>query len=66
MVTIQQLFDKSYSEKKEEEIQLLDLNKRSFSASELTIENFPNLKKMNINNVKSLTKLKIVNSNYNC
>jgi len=61
MVTIQQLFDKRYSEKKEEEIQFSDLNERKVSAGELTIKNFPNLKKVNINNVKSLTKLKIIN-----
>src|SRR4051812_11038015 len=61
MVTIQQLFDKKYSEKKEEEIQFLDLNERNISVGELIIENFPNLKKVDVNNVKTLTKLKIIN-----
>src|SRR5947209_3365136 len=61
MVTIQQLFDERYSEKKEEETQFSDLNERKISAGELIIENFPNLKKVDVNNVKSLTKLKIIN-----
>src|SRR5438105_1933819 len=61
MVSIQQLFDKKYSEKKEEEIQFSDLNEMRISASELTIENFPNLRKLNVNNIKFLTKLKIIN-----
>src|SRR5436305_13200327 len=61
MVTIQQLFDRKYSEKIEEEIQFSDLKERKISAGELTIENFTNLKKVNINSVKSLTKFKIIN-----
>ena len=61
MATIQQLFDKKYSKKKEEEIQFSDLNERKISASELTVENFPNLRKLDVNNIKSLTKLKIIN-----
>nr|CAG8439388.1 2934_t:CDS:2 [Entrophospora candida] len=61
MATIQQLFDKKYSEKKEEEIQFSDLNEGKISASELTIDNFPNLRKLNVNNIKSLTRLKIIN-----
>src|SRR4051794_39565823 len=61
MVTIQQLFDRKYSEKIEEEIQFSDLKERKISAGELTIENFPNLEKADVNNVKSLTKLKIIN-----
>lgn len=61
METIQQSFDKKYSEKKLEEIQFSDLNKKEISTGELTIENFPNLKKVNIKNIKFLTKLKIIN-----
>src|SRR5581483_4422999 len=61
MLTIQQLFDKKYSEKKEEEIEFSDLNEKRVSIGELTIENFPNLRKLNVNNIKFLTKLKIIN-----